>query len=144
MGRERGGEQRAATLASVGAGLAPDPRHAIHYAAMHEAMEAATHSPDPSTQSGAVVMLADGQVVAADYNRFPVGVTESKERWERPLKYRFIEHAERNVIFQAARKGIKTEGATLVCPWSACSDCARAVVEAGFTTLVRLHRGKSH
>jgi dCMP deaminase len=109
---------------------------------MKIAMEAATLSPDPSTQNGAAVLLADGRVVGADCNRFPVGVTESAERWERPLKYSFIEHAERNAIFNAARQGIKTEGATLVCQWAACSDCARAIVAAGFARLVRVRSDK--
>ena len=142
MGRARGGVQNTAATARAASLTGRDPRLQIHRSAMQEALEAATHSPDPSTQNGAVLLLADGSLAAADCNRFPVGVAETEERWERPLKYRFIEHAERNAIFQAARKGIPTEGATLVCPWAACSDCARAIVEAGFTTLVRVYGGK--
>jgi dCMP deaminase len=103
-------------------------------AAMSLALSAASHSPDPSTQNGAVIL---GHPETADCNRFPVGVAYRDERWERPLKYRFIEHAERNAIYAAARNGVKTNGGTLVCPWAACSDCARAIVMAGIKTLVR-------
>lgn len=70
-------------------------------------------------------------------NEFPSGVSYTPERWERPLKYSFIEHAERNVIFEAARKGYRTQGATLLSPWAACADCARAIIQAGIVQLVR-------
>lgn len=104
--------------------------------AMEVALAAAEDSPDPSTQNGAA--LWNGVVLAADCNRFPDGVSYSEERWERPIKYKWVEHAERNVIFQAARRGISCSGITLVCPWAACSDCSRAIVQAGIRTLVRL------
>jgi dCMP deaminase len=108
-----------------------------HYArAMEAALEVATRSPDPSTQNGAV--LWSGLVVAADCNRFPTGVEYSDERWERPIKYKWVEHAERNAIFQAARRGVATEGITMICPCAACSDCSRAIVAAGIAKLVRL------
>jgi len=109
---------------------------------MVRALEAATESPDPSTQNGAVLVyqspVSDDLTYVADCNRFPDGVEYSDERWERPIKYKYVEHAERNAIFRAAKIGIPTLGTTLVCPWAACSDCARAIVQAGVTTLVRL------
>lgn len=95
----------------------------------------ATNSHDPSTQNGALILI-DGKIETLDHNRFPDGVEELPERYERPLKYKVIEHAERNAIFAAAKKGICTHGATMVCPWAACSDCARAIIQAGIKTLV--------
>jgi dCMP deaminase len=99
----------------------------------------AHQSPDPSTQNGAVLMDDDGRILVGAFNEFPNGVLYTDERWERPTKYFYIEHAERNVIFDAAASGIATRGLTMVCPWSACADCARAIVQAGIKTLVR-HR----
>jgi dCMP deaminase len=92
---------------------------------------------DPSTQNGAVLVdPATGDVVAIGANHFPAGVEENPERWERPIKYSFVEHAERNAIFDAAKAGIATKGLIMYCPWFACSDCARAIIQAGITEVV--------
>lgn len=104
---------------------------------MHLAYVKAQESRDPSSQNGAVLLDKHGSVLAMDCNQFPDGVEESAERWERPLKYSFIEHAERNTIFQAVRRGHSLEDTALVCPWAACADCARAIVQAGVIQLVR-------
>lgn len=103
---------------------------------MRLSIEHATRSTDPSTQNAALLVRDDGPEVEA-VNAFPVGVTESPERWERPQKYDFVEHAERAVIYEAARRGLVTQGRTMVCPWAACADCARAIVGAGIRRLVR-------
>ena len=100
------------------------------------AYEEAVKSPDPSTQNAAL-LIDDGVVVLKAFNEFPIGVEYTDERWERPLKYKIIEHAERHVIYKAARQGIATEGLTMVSPWSACADCARAIIQAGIKCLVR-------
>lgn len=102
------------------------------------AFECATDSPDPSTQNGAVIVNQAIHVLGMGWNQFPEGVGYSDERWERPLKYSFIEHAERYSIFDAARSGHGTDGATMVCPWASCAECARAIACAGITRLVRL------
>lgn len=54
-----------------------------------------------------------------------LGVKDLTDRFERPTKYSFFEHAERNAIFTAARHGIRTEGATLYVQALPCVDCAR-------------------
>lgn len=94
----------------------------------------ATNSPDLSTQNGAVIL--SGDVTIADCNRFPDLVKHLPERFERPLKYEFIEHAERNAIYRCARLGVPTAGATMFVPWFACSDCARAIIQAGISHVV--------
>lgn len=108
----------------------------IHYMTM--ALRAAKASPDPSTQNGAVFVSADGSLHTRDCNRFPFGVSYTEERWERPLKYSIIEHAERNALYSAAANGIQTYGGTLISPWAACSDCARAIIQCGVSELIRL------
>lgn len=108
---------------------------------MCEAVYYAQGSPDPSTQNGAVLCHSDPfraipQTFAV--NRFPDGVHDLAERWERPLKYSVIEHAERNCLYAAASKGISTTGLTMVCPWAACADCARAIIQSGISRLVTM------
>ena len=101
------------------------------------AYEEAKKSPDPSTQNGAVIVnYVTGSVIVKDHNRFPDGVLYKKKRWERPDKYKYIEHAERNVIYKMSKKGIRTLNTIMVCPWAACSDCARAIIQSGISTLV--------
>lgn len=100
------------------------------------AYQEAKLSPDPSTQNGALLIDQDGAIVSRAVNRFPNGVKTTPERWERPLKYKVIEHAERNVLFNLARTGIRTEGLVMVCPWAACADCARAIIQCGIKKLV--------
>lgn len=96
----------------------------------------AKQSPDPSTQNAALLVSDSGFILSKAVNEFPDGVKYSPERWERPLKYKIIEHAERNALFDLAKKGIRTEGLVMVCPWAACSDCARAIIQCGIRKLV--------
>lgn len=103
---------------------------------LREACKIAAHeSEDARTQNGALLRAPNGVFVTAA-NRFPIGVVSSLERQEATAKKHYIEHAERGAIFAAARAGIKTAGATLYCPWFACSDCARAIICAGITEIV--------
>lgn len=54
-----------------------------------------------------------------------LGVQDLPNRFQRPIKYMYFEHAERNAIFTAARHGIRTDGATLYVQALPCVDCAR-------------------
>lgn len=110
---------------------------------LRSAYRLARSSPDPSTQNGAILIEAeDLKLISMGYNAFPEGVEYNDERWERPAKYEFIEHAERASIYRAAVLGKSTLGSTMVCPWAACADCARGIVCAGVNLLVR-HRDAS-
>lgn len=105
---------------------------------MAAAYELALQSPDPSTQNGAIIFDPDAnQILAEAWNDFPDKVKATPDRWERPTKYAFVEHAERRAIYEAARTGVRTEGLIMISPWASCADCARAIVCAGITGLVR-------
>ena len=96
----------------------------------------AQESTNPSTWNGAILIDDKGNVVLSAVNSFPERVAETQERQNKPLRYKFSVHAERNVIYQAARLGIKTEGLTMICPWAACTDCAQGIIQAGIKRLV--------
>jgi dCMP deaminase len=88
---------------------------------LREACRYATqHSHDPETQNGAVLVTSRQTIYAA--NCIPPGVARPEHRLSRPFKYDFIEHAERAAIYKAAATGAATAGATLYCPWFACTD----------------------
>jgi dCMP deaminase len=98
-------------------------------------------SEDRSTKIGAV-LVKNNRVVAVGYNGMPTGVNDDlNERHERPTKYYYFEHAERNVIYTAARNGIVTEGATLYTTGVPCADCARGVIQAGISDIVVWKKG---
>ena len=66
----------------------------------------ATWSRDRSTKVGAVIVGPNREVRSVGYNGFPRGVNDAIEsRYERPGKYDWTEHAERNAIYNAARYG---------------------------------------
>lgn len=96
----------------------------------------AKKSTNPATQNGAILIDDKGNIVLSAKNSFPDGIAETKERQIKPLRHKFSIHAERNVLYQAARLGIKTKGLTMVCPWAACSDCAQAIIQTGIKRLV--------
>jgi dCMP deaminase len=52
------------------------------------------------------------------------------------MKYIWFEHAERNAIYQAARRGLSTEGCTMFVELTPCVECARAIIQAGITQVV--------
>ena len=109
-------------------------------AIMELALHVASTSPDPSTQNAAILVDSYGIPVCMGVNEFPRGVRCLEERWERPFKHYYVEHAERSVIYHAARLGISTCGLSMISPWAACADCARAIVAAGIYTLITLPR----
>lgn len=97
----------------------------------------ASWSKDRSTQVGSVIVGGGNQILTTGYNGFPRGVNDNIDsRYERPVKYRYIEHAERNAIYNAARYGIRLAGTTIYTPYYPCTDCARGIIQAGITTVV--------
>ncbi len=105
-------------------------------ALMDLAKAAAPHSPNRVRQVGAAILLCDGGEVIAACNTFPQGVTDTPERHEGDGRFVWMEHAERNAIFAAARAGRALSGARLATTFFPCIDCARAIVQSGITTLV--------
>jgi len=94
-------------------------------------------SKDKSTQVGAVIVGPNHEVRSVGYNCFPRGINDDLEkRQERPIKYKFFEHAERNAIYNAARVGTPLEGCKIYIPFYPCSDCARAIIQSGIIEVV--------
>jgi len=94
-------------------------------------------SKDRATRVGSVIVGPNNEVRATGYNGLPRGVNDSiSERFDRPGKYLWTEHAERNAIYNAARTGVPLEGCRIYLPWFPCVDCARAIVQCGLSELV--------
>ena len=99
------------------------------------ARRVAADSPNRVRKVGAALAMADGHTRIASCNTFPEGVRDLEERHAGDGRFVWMEHAERNAIFEAARSGQATRGATLATTFFPCIDCARAIVQAGITSL---------
>jgi len=101
------------------------------------AKEIGSWSKDRSRGVGCVIVGPYNELRSTGFNGFPRGVNdELKSRLERPAKYRWTEHAERNAIYNAARVGIPLEGCRMYLPWFPCMDCARAIIQSGICELI--------
>jgi dCMP deaminase len=95
-------------------------------------------SKDPSRQIGAVAVGSKGQVLAQGYNGFPRGIPDNPSLYQdRELKYKYVVHAEMNVIYNATYNGVSLDGSTLyVHGLPVCSDCAKGVIQVGVKRVV--------
>jgi len=102
------------------------------------AQEVSTWSKDPSRRIGAVAVGHKGQVLSQGFNGFPRGINDSRDRLEdRETKYKFVVHAEMNVIYNACYNGVSLDGATLyVTGLPVCSNCSLGVVQVGIRRVV--------
>lgn len=108
-----------------------------HNRFMELAFLVASWSKDPSTKTGAVVVGPDREIRATGYNGLVRGVDDNiPERLERPTKYDFFEHAERNAIYNACLTGTSLKGCVLYATHAPCTDCARAIIQAGIKMVV--------
>lgn len=102
--------------------------------------DVASASKDPSTKVGAVIVGPDDEIRSTGWNGFARKVTDSPERWnDRPTKYKYVVHAERNAIYNAARVGTPVKGCTIyVRPLYVCNICADAIIQSGIIEVVMM------
>jgi len=125
-------------------------------------------SKDQSTKVFCIITDQEHGILSTGYNDFPRGVVdkfigetdlildngtripqqslvrqkkEIEDRRQRPAKYRWTEHAERNAIYNAARNGIRLKGGILYCvskpkEFPPCCDCARGIIQSGIIEVV--------
>lgn len=99
------------------------------------------YSSDISTQVGAVLVSKNGEILSFGTNGIPYPIKETEERLQRPLKYFYTEHAERDAVFGAAtatQHNIRESvyGSTLYCTWAACAECAKTLIRFGVKKVV--------
>ncbi|MBN2459380.1 hypothetical protein JXB28_03790 [Candidatus Woesearchaeota archaeon] len=89
----------------------------------------------PSTHNAAL-LVDKGKIILRGVNVLPPRVKRKKERFEGNNKHIYPNHAERDLVYKAARKGISTSGLTMVMPWLPCIPCANAIISSGIATLI--------
>lgn len=112
---------------------------------MREAIEyAMEYSQDPDTKSGCQITF-DVPKLSGEYdfifgtNRLPQGIELEDWMLERPAKYDWLEHCERDAIHRA--KGSVNNG-TLYVNWQPCPECAKAMINAGIKRVVVFKEGQ--
>lgn len=88
---------------------------------------------------GAVIVGPDLEIRSTGYNGFARGVhSDDDERHNRASgeKFFWVEHGERNAIYNAARIGISLRNCTIFINRYPCADCARAIIQSGITKVV--------
>lgn len=96
----------------------------------------AQRSKDPDTKVGAVIIGEHREIRSTGYNGLARGVQDLEYRLQRPEKYKWIEHAERNAIYNATRFGAVLTGCTIYCTQVPCTDCCRAIIQSGIKCVV--------
>ena len=102
---------------------------------MAMATSVATESPDPDRQVGCV-LARQGTILASACNDVVGGLEATPAMLQRPAKYTWIEHAERNAIYAAARRGVSLEGSTAYVTLWPCENCCRGLLQSGVVRLV--------
>ncbi|MEC9291290.1 MAG: CMP deaminase [Pseudomonadota bacterium] len=92
-------------------------------------------SDDPDTQMTAIILSKDLKTKVSKANAMPLGILKDAERLVRPEKYHWIEHAERNAIYDSAKYGLALNGATMFALCMPCIDCARGIACSGIKRL---------
>jgi dCMP deaminase len=88
-----------------------------------------------STKVGAVAV--DGpskKILETGYNGIPRGVLDRPTRMMRPDKYKYVCHAEQNLVAHAARSVLA--GSTVYVTHAPCCDCAKLLINAGVKKVV--------
>ncbi len=92
-------------------------------------------SRDPHRKCGAVIVGQDNTEKAIGYNGLPnncdLNRSHIENRYDKPKKYMWIEHAERNAIYTAGKNGISLDGCKMYVTYFPCCDCARAIIQSG-------------
>jgi len=96
---------------------------------------AISNSDDPDTKSGCIVLTKNNEKLHGA-NRIP-GYIEAKD-WmvEKPLKYEYIEHCERDLIAKSAHFGCCLYESEMYINFKSCMPCARAIINAGIKRVV--------
>ena len=100
----------------------------------------AMRSKDPNTQVGACIVDGHHRILSVGYNGMPRGCADRDFPWmragdtEEDSKYLYVVHAELNAILNF--RGGTLEGSTLYVTLFPCSECAKAIIQAGIRKII--------
>lgn len=90
-----------------------------------------------TTKTSAIIVGPNHEIRSTGYNGPPRGFNDNdKSKFEKPEKYYWMEHAERNAIYNAARIGTSISNSCMYVSHFPCVDCARAIVNSGIVKVI--------
>lgn len=99
--------------------------------------EMANRSKDRSTRVGCVIVGQNNILKSQGYNGIPRDCDDDIDhRHQRPQKYFYFEHGERNSIYNAAKEGIPLKGCKIYIPAPPCVECCRAIIQSGIVEII--------
>ena len=97
----------------------------------------AEKSKDKKTHIGAVIVGPDNEIKSTGYNSFVRKLNDNvSARQEKPEKYFWFEHAERNAIYNATLIGTSLKGSKMYTNGIPCMDCARGLIQSGVLEVI--------
>ena len=90
-------------------------------------------SHDIHTQHGCIITDNANRILSLGYNGFPRGLDDNILPKDRPDKYPWMIHAERNALSNCT---IRPEGGTAYVTGQCCNDCIMALWQEGIKTVV--------
>lgn len=112
---------------------------------LSEAFFVSGKSKDRSTKCGCVICTPTNDKIVEGWNGFPRRINDLVEaRHQRPAKYLWTEHAERNAIYNAGRLGVPVAGGIIYQTAAPCPDCARAIIQSGISKMVTVLGESEH
>jgi dCMP deaminase len=92
---------------------------------LHIAAEVATWSKDPNEKVGCVIVDPSRRRTAFGFNGFPPGIKDDSRLYDKVIKNRIINHAERNALDNLT---FDPTGCTLYSTRPPCVSCAKGII----------------
>ncbi len=106
---------------------------------MGSARDKGSWSKDRSRKVGAVIVNQRNVEVSNGWNGFPRNINDDvEERHQRPAKYLWSEHSERNALYNAASEGRATKGCRIYQTMYPCAHCARGLIQSGIVEVITI------
>lgn len=99
---------------------------------MNIAVAVSLRSKDSITKVGAILVDEKNHIVGTGYNGMKPGIVETSELWERPIKYQYVIHAERNCIEHSPilkESKVRDFHYKLYTTMHPCPECAALIAE---------------
>lgn len=98
-------------------------------------------SHDIHTQHGCVIADTNNRILGVGYNGFPRGLDDALLPTNRPDKYSWMIHAERNALSNCV---VRPDGAVAYVTGQCCNDCIMALWQEGVQTVVMSQSHGTH
>ena len=102
---------------------------------------ASQRSHDIHTKHGCVITDKDNHILGMGYNGFPKGLDDSFLPLNRPDKYKWMIHAERNALSNCI---VRPQNGTAYVTGQCCNDCIMALYQEGVTKVVMSNSHGTH